>query len=484
MIPGISHRARSFRHGVHPEDFKHLTRDLALERLPFPDQVLLPVSQHLGGPSIPTVRPGDHVYRGQQIGDASGFVSSPMHASITGRVKEVELHHHPSGNMTEAVVIEKDPHSPQALFGERRIDWRSLEPNEIVDLIGKGGFVGLGGAAFPTHVKLSIPEGKKVSFFIVNAAECEPYLNSDYRILIERRSEIFEGIRICMKALGAERVYIGTETNKKEAAEEIRRSVPDDLECEVIDLQTKYPQGAEKMLIDAVLHREVPVGKFPIDVHVVVNNVGTIAGIGEYFLYGQPLIERVVTITGPGIRRPANLVVPIGTRLTELIAHCGGITDDTRQVLFGGPMMGTAQRFLDVPIMKGTSGVLFLTEDRIVNREEYPCIRCQRCVDACPVYLNPSRLGALAKARLYEDMLDYNILNCMECASCSFVCPSNIPLVQRFRVAKGLLREQMAREKAEKEAVESRAVASGTHASGATPGTGDAITATVEAQET
>jgi electron transport complex protein RnfC len=244
-----------------------------------------------------------------------------------------------------------------------------------------------------------------------------------------------------------ERAYIGTETNKPEAVERLRAMIPADLDCEVVPLETKYPQGAEKMLIDAVLHKEVPSGRLPIDVEVVVNNVGTVAGVGDLFAYGQPLVERVVTVTGPGIRRPSNLMVPIGTKLTDVIEFCGGITDDTRQVLFGGPMMGQAQRFLDVPVMKGTSGVLFLTEREVVHRDEYPCIRCLRCVDACPVYLNPSRLGALAKEARYEDMLDYNILDCMECASCSFVCPSNIPLVQRFRVAKGVLREEMARKK-------------------------------------
>jgi len=448
---GTNHTVRSFRNGIHPGDFKHLTRELAIERLPFPVDVVLPVSQHLGAPSIPTVSVGEYVYRGQCIGDAGGFVSSPLHASVTGRVREIELHHHPSGKMVESVVIETDSHSAQALFGEKRYEWSALDPKELVNLIGSAGFVGLGGAAFPTHVKLSIPEGKQVRFLIVNAAECEPYLNSDYRILREHREAIFEGIRVCMRALGAERCYIGTEINKKDAADDLRASIPTDLPCEIIDLQTKYPQGAEKMLIDAVLREEVPSGKLPIDVHVVVNNVGTIAGIGAFFLYGQPLVERVVTITGPGIRRPANLMVPIGTRLSDVIAHCGGITDDTRQILFGGPMMGTAQRFLDVPIMKGTSGILFLTEEKVVDRHEYPCIRCQKCIDACPVYLNPSRLGALAQARLYEDMMDYHIMDCMECASCSFVCPSNIPLVQRFRVAKGLLREQAAREKAARE---------------------------------
>jgi len=447
----LSTSVRSFRHGVHPEEYKEMTRDLPLERMAFPDEVVLPVSQHLGRDSVPTVAAGAYVYRGQMIGEAGGFVSSPMHASMTGNVTAVELRHHPSGKMVESVVIRRDPNSAQALFDERPIDWRAMSPKEIIDEIGRGGFVGLGGAAFPTHVKLSVPEGKRARFFIVNAAECEPYLNSDYRILVERSKEIFEGTRICMKALGAERAYIGTEWNKHDAAEALRASIPADLPCEIIDLKTKYPQGAEKMLIDAVLSREVPSGQLPIDVEVVVNNVGTVAGIGERFLYGQPLVERVVSVTGPGIRRPANLVVPIGTPLADVIAYCGGLLDTTRQILFGGPMMGTAQRFLDVPIMKGTSGVLFLTEERVVHRDEYPCIRCQRCVDACPVYLNPARLGALAKARLYEAMLDYHVLDCMECAACSFVCPSNIPLVQRFRVAKGLLREQKAREESRAE---------------------------------
>jgi len=448
MSIGLFHTARSFAHGIHPDDYKHLTREVAIERLPLPDEVVLPLSQHLGKPSEPLVKEGDYVYRGQKIGKATGFVSSPLHASVTGRVKSIDLHHHASGNMTEAIVIERDLNSPQALFGEQSIDWRALERPEIINRIAEGGFVGLGGAAFPTHVKLTIPEGKRARFFIVNAAECEPYLNSDYRILLERAPAIFEGIRIYLKALGAEKAYIGIEANKSIAAELLRRTMPPDLPCEVVEMETKYPQGAEKMLIEAVFHREVPSGKLPIDVEVVVNNVGTVAGVGELFMFGQPLIERIVTVTGPGIRRPSNLLVPIGTPLQELIDFCGGMTDDTRQILFGGPMMGTAQRFLDVPIMKGTSGVLFLTEDKVVHREEYPCIRCQRCVDACPVFLNPSRLGSLAKARLYEDMMDYHIMDCMECAACSFVCPSNIPLVQRFRVAKGLLREQKERQRA------------------------------------
>lgn len=446
MLGFFSDNVRSFRHGVHPDDLKAYTRDLALERMPFVDEFVLPLRQHLGGPSMPLVQEGESVYRGQLIAEPSGFVSAALHAPVTGRVRGIELRNHPSGKVEQALVIERDPFSAQALDEERRLDWRSMQPSEIVDAVRRGGFVGLGGAAFPTHVKMSVPEGKHARFFIVNAAECEPYLNSDFRVLLERTDQIFEGIRIFLKALGAERAYVGIETNKMEAIERLRERMPSDLPCEVVALEPKYPQGAEKMLIDAVLDREVPSGQLPIDVEVVVNNVGTVAGIGAHFEYGQPLIERVVTVTGPGIVRPANLIVPVGTRLHDVIDYCGGLDPDARQILFGGPMMGHAQRFLDVPVMKGTSGILVLTDAEVLPRDEYACIRCLRCVDACPVQLNPSRLGALAKAGDYDGMLDYNIMDCMECASCSYVCPSNIPLVQRFRVAKGLLREQKAKE--------------------------------------
>ncbi len=448
MLSFLNRGASSFSHGIHPEDYKEMTRDLPLERMPFMEEVVLPLRQHLGAPSKPLVKPGDKVFRGQLIAEATAFVSANLHASMTGTVRNIEPYHHASGQLEEAILIERDPFSPQALYGEQQVVWDEFSPEELIQHIQYGGFVGLGGAAFPTHVKMSVPEGKRARFFIVNAAECEPYLNSDYRILLEWTEDIVLGIRISLKILGAEVAYIGVETNKPEAIERLRQVLPADLPCEVVPLETKYPQGAEKMLTDAVLHREIPSGKLPIDIEVLVNNVGTVAGIGQYFRYRQPLIERVVTVTGPGINRPANLVIPIGTRLSDVIEFCGGLHENTRQILFGGPMMGAAQRFLDVPIMKGTSGILFLTDEEVFPREEYPCIKCLRCVDACPVYLNPSRLGLLAKERKYEEMMDFHILDCMECGSCSYVCPSNIPLVQRFRVAKGLLREKMAREKA------------------------------------
>ena len=439
---------KTFKHGIHPNDYKHYTKDLPIERMPFVDEYVLPLSQHAGAPSKPIVKLGDYVYRGQLIAEPAAFVSAALHAPVTGWVKAIEPREHPGGKISEAIVIERDPHSPQTLLNEHPIDWKNLRPEEILEIIRLGGFVGLGGAAFPTHVKYAVPEGKHAKYFFVNAAECEPFLTTDYRIMLERYDSIFLGIRIILKLLGAEKAFIGTETNKWDAIELLRSLKPDDIPVEIIPLETKYPQGAEKMLIEAVVHREVPSGRLPIDVEVVVNNVGTVAAIGDIFQYNQPLIERVVTVTGPGIRRPANLLVPIGTPLTAIIEYCGGMTDNVRQVLFGGPMMGIPQRTLDVPILKGTSGVLFLTDYEVVPRQEYPCVHCMKCVDACPMYLNPSLLGMLGRVRRYEDMLEHHVMDCIECGSCSYVCPSNIPLVQRFRVAKTLLREQMARERA------------------------------------
>lgn len=447
MLSFFSKSLKTFRHGIHPGDYKDLTRHLPIERMPFTDELVIPLSQHLGAPSKLVVKEGDKVYRGQIIGEPAGFVSIGQHSPVTGVVKSIEMRHHPSGKLVESVVIARDPFSPQTFYNEHEMEWQSLSPKELIYLIQHGGFVGLGGAAFPTHVKLSVPEGKKARFLIVNGVECEPYLTSDHRVMLEQFDDVFHGIRILQKVLGCERFYIGIENNKDDAIALLNERIPDDMNGEVVALQTKYPQGAEKMLIEAVLKREVPSGKLPIDVEVVVQNVGTIAGIGMMFRFGQPLIERVVTITGPGIERPSNLLIPIGTRLSDVLDYCGGLKPNTRQVLFGGPMMGAPQVYMDVPIMKGTSGILCLTDAEVKTREEYPCIRCLRCVDACPVYLNPSRLGALAKTREYESMLDYHVMDCVECGSCSYVCPSNIPLVQRFRVAKALLREQQAKQK-------------------------------------
>jgi len=445
---------KSFRHGVHPAEHKALTDSSPIERVAFPDEVVLPLSQHIGGPSKPVVEIGDKVYRGQVIAEATGFVSVPLHASVTGSVTEIDKHHHPSGRLDEAIVIKVDHNSPQTLFDECAIDWESLSNEELLEQIKQGGFVGLGGAAFPTHVKLSIPEGKRARWLVVNGCECEPYLTSDHRIMLEWADSIFLGIRVLQKILSTEKTYIGVETNKWDAIKSLASQIPSDLNCELVPLETKYPQGAEKMLITAILKREVPSGRLPIDIHVVVQNVGTIAELGDLFAFGQPLIERVVTVSGPGIRNPTTLLAPVGTKLADILGYCGGVTDDLREILFGGPMMGVPQQFLDVPILKGTSGIVCLTEEQLRERTELPCIRCSTCLESCPVFLDPATLGALARVAKYEEMLDYHIMDCMECGACSYVCPSNIPLVQRFRVAKGLLREKQAREKQAREEAE------------------------------
>jgi len=452
-----SKTAKSFRHGVHPGEHKELTEGHPLERLPVPHEVVLPLSQHLGAPSRPIVGVGDKVYRGQKIADAAGFVSVPLHASVTGRVTAIEKRHHPTGRLDDAIVIQTDLGSPQTLYNEGPIEWESRSSAELIKLVQDGGFVGLGGAAFPTHVKLAIPEGKYAQYFLVNGAECEPYLTSDHRIMLEWTESILLGIRIIMKILGSEKTYFGVENNKWDAIKALRDSVPDDLPVEIVPLEAKYPQGAEKMLITAMLDREVPSGKLPIDAQVLVQNVGTVAGLGDYFSFGQPLIERVVTVTGLGIRNPSTLLAPVGAELGEVLDYCGGLEDNVRQVLFGGPMMGAPQQYLEVPILKGTSGILCLTDDQVTYRKEYPCIRCATCVDACPVFLNPSELGQLARVRRWDEMVKYHIWDCMECGSCSYVCPSNIPLVQRFRVAKAMLKESAARTAAEEKAAKDKA---------------------------
>jgi electron transport complex protein RnfC len=443
----VTNTAKTFRHGIHPAQHKGLTEGKLIERMPFPEQLILPLSQHLGAPSKPLVQPGAKVYRGQVIAEADGFLSVPLHASATGRVSAIEKRQHPSGNLVDAVIIAVDPNSPQSLFDAGPIAWQSMTTAQLLAGIQSGGFVGLGGAAFPTHVKLSIPEGKRVQFFLINGCECEPYLTTDHRIMLEYADAIIEGTRVIQHALGTRKSYLGVETNKWDAIKLLRDRIPDDLDCTVIPLETKYPQGAEKMLISAVLKREVPSGRLPIDVQVVVSNVGTVAGIGDLFALQQPLIERVVTVTGPGINNPSTLLIPLGTRLRDVLDYCGGLTDDARQVLFGGPMMGSPQYNLDVPILKGTSGIVCLTNIQAPPRIEYPCIRCSACLDACPVFLNPSQLGQLARNGRYDEMLGLHIMDCMECGSCSYVCPSNIPLVQRFRVSKGLLRAKMIRAK-------------------------------------
>ncbi len=434
----------TFRHGVHPPETKHLTEKLPVRRMPFPEEIVLPLRQHAGKPATLLVKVGDRVERGDKIAEADGFVSVPIHASAAGTVKDIRLCPHPDGSMAESVVIAVDRFSPQIPRPRIVPNWAGLGPKQVVEEVQKGGVVGLGGAAFPTHVKLLPPDDFPVHTLIINGAECEPYLTTDHRTMVEYPERVQFGIRIMMKALGVERAVIGIEKNKPDAIARLTETLPEDLDVSVLPLTVKYPQGAEKMLIKVVTGREVPSGKLPMHVGVVVQNVGSIACIGEIFETGYPLIERVVTVTGPGVRRPSNLLVPVGTRLRDVLEFCDGLTEDAVQIVFGGPMMGAAQPDLDTPLIKGTTGVVVLTNKESRSVERYPCIHCGRCLESCPVFLNPSLLGTLAETGRYEEMEASNLMDCMLCGCCSYVCPSHIPLSQMFALGKNMLRKRQA----------------------------------------
>jgi Na+-translocating ferredoxin:NAD+ oxidoreductase subunit C len=436
----LKHR---FRHGVHPPESKDLTNALPLRRMPFPAEVVLPLRQHAGKPARVIVRKGQRVERGDVVAESDGFISSTIHASAAGTVMGVEWAPHPDGSMCEAVRIKVDPFSAQ--IGHTRLvpHWQTLTNAEVVSAVQQAGVVGLGGAAFPAHVKLVPPKDTAIELLIINAAECEPYLTSDHRVMAEYPERVIQGIRIMMQALGVKRAVIGIERNKPDAIAALDRALPRDIDIKILPLTVKYPQGAEKILIKALTGREVPSGKLPSSVGAVVQNVGTIACIAEVFETGLPLVERVVTVTGPGIRHPSNLIIPVGTKLSDVIEFCGGLTEDAAEVLFGGPMMGLPQPDLDVPVLKGTSGIVVLTKAQLNGRKPLPCIQCGRCLDACPMFLNPSRLGMLAQAGRTEEMQAEHLADCMLCGSCSYVCPSAIPLSQMFALSKASLRRQV-----------------------------------------
>ncbi len=429
-----------FRHGVHPPDLKDLTSGEAIRRMPFPDRLALPLKQHAGEAARPLVEKGDRVQRGDKIGEARGFISSPIHASAAGTVRDIRRWPHPDGSMQEAVIVDVDPHDPQVPRPRIVPEWKELEAGEVAGAVKDAGVVGLGGAAFPTHVKLSPPEDAEIDTIIANGAECEPYLTGDHRTMVEHPDRVHFGLRVMMHALDVERAVIGVEENKPDAIEELRQTIPSDLDISVVSLRAKYPQGAEKMMIKSILDREVPSGGLPLEVGVVVQNVGSISTIAQVFETGYPLVERIVTVTGPGIRRPSNLTVPVGTRIADAIEFCGGLTQDAERVVFGGPMMGNAQADLDTPILKGTTGIVILTSDAAATGPEYPCIRCGRCLEACPVFLDPADLGLFSRAGQFEEMTELDLDDCMLCGSCAYVCPSNIPLTQLIAAGKNQVR--------------------------------------------
>jgi len=438
----------TFRHGVHPDPHKQQTVDLRIQRVPFSERYVMPLGQHIGVPAKPVVEKGQSLTRGELIAEPGAFMSTALHSPVTGRVTAIEACRYTDGSFKPAIVIEADPYATQQFQPQPPVDWESLSIDEFIQQVQRAGIVGMGGAAFPAHVKFSIPEGQRIDNVLINGAECEPYLTNDHRLMVERPAAVIRGAEIVRRKLGARRATIGVEDNKPDAIATLQAELGDE-PIDVVGLPMKYPQGAEKMLIKAIYGIEVPAGQLPRDCGIVVNNVGTVVAIADWFDSGMPLIERVVTVSGPGINYPANLIVPLGTPLRDLLKFCGGLSDDTREVISGGPMMGAPIASLDVPVLKGTSGVLAFTESETSRPREYPCIHCGRCLDACPYFLNPSRFARLAKARLYDEMKEINVLDCVECGACTFACPSSIPIVQHIRTAKDNLRHQHRRSHSE-----------------------------------
>ena len=429
-----------FAHGVHPPEEKELTSGLPIRRMPYPEEIVLPLRQHAGKPAILCVRVGDRVERGDPVGLADGYMSVPIHASAAGTVSAIDLWPHPDGSYVQSVHIKVDKYAVQLPRPRMVPKWEGLSVEQVVKAVQDAGVVGLGGAAFPTHVKLAPPKDYVVHTLIINGAECEPYLTSDHRTMVEYPERVHFGCRVMMQTLGVKKAVIGVEKNKPDAIAALERTKPKDLDITILPLTVKSPQGAEKMLIHAVTGVEVPSGKLPVTVGVVVQNVGSLAAIAEVFDTGLPLIERIVTVTGHGLTRPANLIVPVGTKLKDLLAYCDGVTADAREVINGGPMMGMAVANLDAPVIKGTTGIVVLTSDEVRGETVYPCIHCGRCLEACPVFLNPSWLGDLARVKRYDDMAAEHLADCMLCGSCAYVCPSNIPLSQLFQASKAALR--------------------------------------------
>ena len=449
-------RGEAFQRGVHPPSCK-LTAERKIRRLPFPDRVTVPLSQHIGKVPRPIVRVGQEVVRGQPIARSDEWLSVPHHAPLSGVVEFVGLRPGMRGPWVESIVIRAHAGATQEdLWGQPR-DLSQASAQDILQAIWDTGMVGLGGAAFPTHAKFSVPKQAKVHTLVVNGCECEPYLTCDHRVMVEEPRYLIEGIRYAMRATAAVRTIIGVEDNKPDAVQVLRKAIADARtagaaeEIHVEAVPAKYPQGSEKMLIMALFGTEMPAGGLPISLGMVVSNVGTLAALGRLLPAGQGITERVVTVTGPGVARPGDYRVILGTPLKFVLDYAGVPSVDAldaRQVILGGPMMGQAIGSLDVPVTKGVSGVLvFRSEDMAVreSRQTYPCIKCGECVESCPMGLNPSTLGMLAAKREYDLMGEqYFLGDCFECGCCTYVCPSNIPLVQQFRVAKQILREKAA----------------------------------------
>jgi Na+-translocating ferredoxin:NAD+ oxidoreductase subunit C len=426
----------SFPGGIHPPDAKQYSKNSSIEDLPLPKKVIIPLLQHIGAPSKPVVKVGDEVKLGQKIAEAGGFVSIPMHASISGKITNIAKFPHPAGLMQQAIEITGDGKDDWIDLVDEE-NYYELPPDEIKKRIVGAGICGMGGAGFPTHVKLSPPEDKPIDTVILNGVECEPYLTADYRLMLERPEDIISGLRLLMKTVEAENGFIGIESNKPDAIKLFRELLKGEKNINVIGLKLKYPQGAEKQLIYAATGRKVPnKGGLPMSVGTVVQNVGTAVAVYEAVRYKKPLIQRVISVTGKIVKNPRNINARIGTLCKDLLEFCGGTTEEIGKVISGGPMMGFALFTLDTPIGKGSSGLLIMNKIEASKNEESTCLRCGRCVDVCPMNLVPSLIASNVRYNDIKSAEKYGAMDCIKCGSCAYVCPSHIKLIQWIDIAK------------------------------------------------
>ncbi len=423
--------------GVHPPENK-LSTEAVIETLMIPKQVVVPVGQHLGAPATPVVKRGEEVKVGQLIAKSSGFISANIHSPVSGKVFKIDNVYDASGFRRPSVIINVEGDEWLDTI-DRSDDIDSnikLSPKEITDKLNEMGIVGLGDATFPSFVKLMIPDGKKVDYLIINGVECEPYLTSDHRLMMEKGEEMLIGVTILMKALNTKKAMIGIENNKADAIEHLQKLVVKYNGISIHPLKVKYPQGGEKQLIKALTGREVPSGKLPLEVGCVVNNVGTAFAVYEAVQKNKPLFERVVTITGKSVKKPSNFLVRVGTPIKYLIEAAQGLPEDTGKIISGGPMMGKAVLNTDIPVVKGTSGILLMADADAKRGEVNTCIRCAKCVEACPMGLEPFLLSKSSKLAKFDVVEKELVMDCIECGSCSYTCPSNIPLLDYIRLGK------------------------------------------------
>ncbi len=429
------------RGGVHPNDGKSLSKDMPIEKLPLPGELFLSMSQHLGAPATPLKKKGDRVERGELVGESSSFISANVHSPVNGVVSDVRPVRLATGGNAMCLVIKVDEDQGEDPF-VRSYPYEDMSSEELLALVKDMGVVGMGGATFPTSVKLMIPKGKSVDDLVINGVECEPYLTSDYRSMLERAEGIVEGVMILSRITNPKKISIGIEMNKMDAVAHLEKVIAEKgYPIEVVALKMKYPQGDEKQLIKAVTGKEVPSGKLPIDAGAVVANISTTYAVYEAVVFHKPLIERVVSVTGEGVVSPKNVLAPIGTKASDLFKYAGGLKDDAVKMISGGPMMGFAFSDEDTPIVKGTSGITVLTfQDELLSA--FPCVSCGKCVEHCPMGLMPNKMFRNIKYGNYQVAMDLGLMDCKECGCCAYSCPSHIPLVQGFKLGKKLGRKK------------------------------------------